>query len=283
MNQRSRRLGVAAITIILCGANHPAAAQHPDTTPSADRPARVARLLDQLRQPTSTFDPPSIARYMRIRDSVTEEVFVEIDAFVTERFIPGQTDETQVKDCVDELLHHLPRHSMEATSAFLVNLSIGRFLVMGVDIPRIGDGPDDAMWLRAYRDDGGRFVRVAEAEFAQDRRRGPGNDGALISLQLTGLEPLSAAHFWFVATARRIQGDLGTVVLRIGRFDGETFTAVAAAPDIFPSVSTTVRALPDGGFTVQRRASRYGKRIIERYTMNEQGPIKVDEWDADSR
>ena len=51
-----------------------------------------------------------------------------------------------------------------------------------------------------------------------------------------------------------MQGDLGTVVLRIGRFDGETFTAVGGAPDIFPSVSPTV-----------------------------QGPIKVDEWDADSR
>ncbi len=283
MNQRSRRLGVAALTIILCAANHPAAAQQPDTTPSADRAARVTRLLDQLRQPTSTFDPPSIARYMRIRDGVTAEVLAEVDAFVTEHFTPGKTDEAQVKAGLDALLHHVPAISMEATSAFLVNLSIGRFLVVGVDIPRIGDGPDDAMWLRAYRDDGAQFVHVTAAEFAQDRQRGPGNDGGQISLQLTGLEPLSATHFWFVATARRIQGDLGTVVLRIGRFDGETFTAVAAAPDIFPSVSPTVRALPDGGFTIQRRASRYGKRIVERYTMSEQGPIKVDEWDADSR
>ena len=283
MNQRSRRLGVAALAILLCAVNHPAGAQQPDTTPSADRSARVARLLDQLRQPTSTFDPPSIARYMRIRDSVTEEVFAEIDAFVTEHFIPGQTDELQVKDSVDELLHHLPRHSLEATAAFIVSLSTGRYLVTGIDVPRIGDGPDDAMWLRAYRDDGGRFVRVAESEFAQDRRRGPGNDGGLISLQLTGLEPLSATHFWFVATARRHQGDIGSVVLRIVRFDGETFTTVAAAPDVFPTVSPTVGPLPDGGFTVQRRASRYGKRIVERYAMTEQGPVKVEEWDADSR
>jgi hypothetical protein len=283
MKQRSRRLAVATLTILLCAANHPASAQQPDTTPSADRPARVALLLDQLRQPTSTFDPPSIARYMRIRDSVTEEVFAEIDAFVTEHFIPGQTDEAQVKDGVDELLHHLPRHSLEATAAFVVSLSTGRYLVTCIDIPRIGDGPDDAMWLRAYRDDGGRFVRVAEAEFAQDRRRGPGNDGGLTTLQLTGLEPLSATRFWFVATAVRHQGALGSVVLRIVRFDGETFTTVAAAPDVFPAASPTVEPLPDGGFTVQRRASRYGKRIVERYAMTEQGPVKVEEWDAESR
>jgi len=280
---RSTRSRVAALTICLCTANHLAAAQQPDTTPSADRFARVAQLLDRLRQPTSTFDPPSIARYMRIRDGVTEEILAEVDAFVTERFIPGQTDEAHVRADMDALLHHLPEISLEATSAFLVTLTTGRYLVVGIDIPRIGDGPDDAMWLRAYRDDGGQFVRVAAAEFAQDRRRGPGNDGSLMSLQLTGLEPLSAARFWFVATASRRQGALATVVLRIGRFDGERFTAVAAAPDIFPSVSPTVRSLSDGGFTIQRRASRYGKGIIERYAMTEQGPIKVDEWDADSR
>ena len=280
---KSRRLGVAALTMVLCAANHLAAARQADPTPSPDRVARVARLLDQLRQPTSTFDPPSIARYLRIRDGVTEAVLTEVDAFVTEQFIPSRTDEAQVNAGLDVLLHHVPHGSMEATSAFLVNLSTGRYLMVGIDIPRIGDGPDDAMWLRAYRDDGGQFVRVAASEFAQDRQRGPGNDGGLMSLHVTGLEPISATHFWFVATAHRHQGDLGTVVLRIGRFDGDTFTAVAGAPDVFPSVSPTVRALPDGGFTLQRRASRNGKRIVERYAMTERGPLKVDEWDADSR
>jgi hypothetical protein len=160
-----------------------------------------------------------------------------------------------------------------------VNLSAGRFLVIGVDVPRIGDGPDDAMWLRAYRDEGSQFARVAAAEFAQDREPGPGNQGALMSLQVTGLAPVSTNDFWFVGTARRIQGDRNTIALRIGRFDGETFTAVSAAPEIFPSMSPTVRPLADGGFTVHRRASRDGKQIVERYALTTQGPIRVDTWD----
>lgn len=247
-----------------------------------DRAERVAALLDQLRQPTSTFDKPSIARYLHIRDPITAQVLAEIDAFVIEQFVPGRTDDDQVKAGIDRLLHNRPR-STEATSAFLVNLSAGRYLVVGIDIPRIGDGPDDAMWLRAYRDEGGQFARAAAAEFAQDREPGPGNQGALMSLQVTALAPVSTNDFWFVGTARRIQGDRNTVALRIGRFDGETFTATASAPDIFPSMSPTVRPLADGGFTVHRRVARDGKQIIERYTMTPQGPIKVEERDEDSR
>jgi len=260
----------------------PARAQTPSAEP-ADRAARVVELLNQLRQPTSTFDPPSIARYLALRDRVTGEVLDEVDAFVTDHVVPGKASEPQVKADLDMLLRHVPHSSMEATSAFLVNLWTGRYLVIGIDIPRIGDGPDDAMWLRAYRDDGVQFVRVAAAEFVQDRPLARGGDGRLLSLNVTGLEPLSASHFWFVAMAHRHQGDRGTVVLRIGRFDGDSFVLVAVASDFFASVSPTVRPLLDGGFTVHRRASRNGKRIVERYGITERGPLKVDEWDDDGR
>jgi hypothetical protein len=260
----------------------PMLAQTTAETPSSPRD-RIARWLDQLRQPTSTFDPPSITRYLRIRDDVTGKILTEIDAFVAEHVVPEKTNEAQIKGDLNSLLHHLPNLSPEPTAAFLVNLWSGRYLVVGLDIPRIGDGPDDAMWLRAYRDEGNRFVRVAAVEFSQDRQPGPGNDGALVSLTVTGLEQISAARFWFVATARRLQGDQNRMAVRVGQFDGERFTTVATALDIFPSRPPAVRPMPDGGFTIHRRAERDGKPIVERYIINDLGPIKADEWDADSR
>jgi hypothetical protein len=231
---------------------------------------------------TNGFEQPD-AHYYRTRDRLTQQVLAEVDAYVTENVVPRTIRVPQVKAALDEVLNHVPKASLEATSAFLVTLTSGNYLIISVDVMRTGQGPDDAMWLRAYKETGQQFVLVSDAEYTQDRKV-PANEGFLMGLQILGLPPQpSAQDVWFVAWARRHLPDSIALALRLCRFNGETFSTGAITGDIVPSFHPPVRPTPDGGFTVHRRTAPEGPHIVEQYAVTAQGPVKVNEWKADRR
>jgi hypothetical protein len=244
-----------------------------------DRVETVARLLDVLRRtdnPTTEFEragpPYTPSSYRVIKDSVTQQVLSEVDIFVTDLLLPGSMPVAQMKSWLDQLLNHAP-HSLEAASVFPVTLPSGRYLVIGVDVPRIGPPPEDALSLRAYKESAGQFRLVADAELV---RAEGGVTQTMSSLHVAALrsQPVSG-EFWFLAWARVNSAEGFAISLRLYRFDGTQFRTVATTGNVRVKSDQAVRTTPQG-FSVAT-VDESQSAVIEEYAVTANGPVRLDD------
>jgi hypothetical protein len=156
---------------------------------------------------------------------------------------------------------------------FPVTLPGGRFLVIGVDVARIGPPPEDAMSLRAYKETAGQFKPVANIELVRGDSDAPELRGGLQVAALRS-QPVPG-EFWFIAWARVESARGAVITLRVYGFDGTRFRTVAATGDVlvdgFPQA---VRTTQDG-FSVTRLVDETKRRLIEEYAVTANGPVKL--------
>jgi hypothetical protein len=274
----TQRLRVTAVWLAVSGSA--VSAQTPATP--VNRVENVARLLKELRWSTNEGHED----YLRIKNDTTKRLLTEVDGFIAEAFSPRSTTTDQVRAGLDALLNNA-KGSMQQSVAFPVNLPIGHFLIIGVEIPRGGGAiPEDAISFRAYREAGDHFQAVADVDYPRD---GPPYDSVEI-LAFVNAKPLSSqpigTEFWFMAWAQLPSASSPPIVTtRLFGFHGERFrTLWTTDPFNTPYIDQAVEITRDGGFTLRTMPNSRAFTIInKRYAVTADGPQKVTEWETQER
>ena len=266
-------LPALVVSLAVSGHSVPAHGQ----TPSADRVKRVDRLLQELLAYDGT--GPSLERYIRIKDTNTQQVLSEVDAFIRDTFIVNSSFSSNEVDSGLRKLLHVQTGPL-ARSTFYANLPSGRFLVVCVEVRRTGgSGPEDAMWFRAYREVGSQYLLAAAAEFPLSENTSQGEQRLMGNMRTVELRSRPvASEFWFVAWAQMDSPPPAVMIaLRLLAFDGKAFRTVATADRV--SVSDFDRAVEDTkdgyGFTLRRSPDGSATTVIERYTATATGLVKL--------
>jgi hypothetical protein len=279
----TKRLWTVVVACIsICAATPVGHALAP--APSTSREDIVAQLLKELRWK----DDASSERYSRVRDEVTARVLREIDRYVSETAVPGNPASLELRERLDRLLGHIGRDDTRGTIEFSVNLSNGRFLLIGVEISRGGRAiAEDVISFRAYKDVGNRFVHVADIELpVRDMPEDRSRDWPLVSVNARPVTSQPVGNeFWFLAWACVPPRSPYTVIARLYGFDGVQFRTVWTVDEfITRNVFRAIQVTPDGGFVLQRMPDfRGGKVITDHYAVSADGPQKVAETETEPR
>ncbi len=236
--------------------------------PLRTAPAQIttdSNLLEQLRW----HDDSSREQYLRARDNATNQVFGRLDGFVSQSLKPNATTAGRVKLSVDAQLGRR-EGDLGENIAFTPTLASGKFLIVGVDVPRGGPAiAEDAISIRAYRNDKNQFGLLAET--------GSDLDGHFLNAKAFPTAPV-AGEFWLIAWGDQPPRTPYTVALRIYAFDGSSFRTVWSPDDIVTrNVSSAVRLTPTG-FSLDRiDQDRYFSglspyNLREEYTLTVNGP-----------
>jgi len=180
------------------------------------------------------------------------------------------------------------KNALGQNVAFFSELASGRFLIVGVELPRGGPAiSEDVVCFRAYRAQGDRFTFVATSEFLHSSD--PNND-ALTSLQAQRLPaPTLEREAWFLAWAMVPPRSPYTVAMRLLAFDGETFRTLWAPKDVVStSVADTVSVLPSGLtvnalFAADGNAAHATELLHQQYLLTIDGPQQIAEWRTPNR
>jgi hypothetical protein len=281
MDRKMKVLTVVAVWLTVFG--QAAFAQTQTTAAPGDRANTVRKLSKELRWR----DAEDHKRYLKIRDERTRRLLREVDGFVAETFLPGTATADRVKAGLDALLSH-KKGDLQGSVAFLVNLPAGHFLITGVEVTRGGGAiSEDAISFRAYREAGGQFVTVADADYPP--YSGDVHEDGFGPLVFLNAEALSsqpvASEFWFIAWAHVASPSPPKVTTYLFGFDGEMFrTLWATDPFITPHVKQAIQVTPGGGFTLRRMLDFRAWTVInEQYAVTVDGPQKVNETETEVR
>jgi hypothetical protein len=269
-----RTIGIATLCLALLFS----VGLYGQTNPPPSRSDRISQMSKQLHWK----DGPGYDQYLRTKDAMTNQIFAEVDGFITDSIQPNMTV-NQVTAALDGLLNHHQGSGIKST-ALTADLPNGSFLIVGVDVER-GEGAidDDAISLRAYRNQGGKFEFVAATN--DIRSDIPGNSHlccvyakALSSLPVTG-------EFWFIAWAMVPPQSPYTIALRLFTFDGQQFRTLWSPPDIRTVAHLeNVVEVTSTGFVVTSAVDSTGGAahspdviIHEQYALSVNGPVKITE------
>ena len=239
----------------------------------------IVEYLRQLRWR----DQESGRRYVANRDDVTRRVLAEVDAVVTESF-SSDTAAPAVKDTLDRLFGY-DKGMLASNSAFLAGLPTGRFLIVGIEVPRGGEAiSEDAVSFRAYREERGRFAFVASTE---SLRSSDVDNTALTDLHVHVLEAAPArGEVWFAAWAMIPPRSPYTVAISVYSFNGEAFRSLLALPDVVSmSVPGTI-TFDRTGFVVNKlvppapgTSPALSTEVThDQFVFTADGPQKISEW-----
>jgi len=280
MRSTKRFLNVVALSLTFVG--HAALAQTQATAPTANHLDRVRQLSSALRWK----DAEGHKKYLRTKESTTKRLLNEVDRFIMASFLPSSTTVGQVKAGLDALLGHTKGEGRDS-AAFSMKLPAGDFIVIGVELPRGGGTiAEDAISFRAYKENGNKFVRVADTEYVHSGDVSEEGWEPLASLNVKSF-PVSpvASEFWFLAWAEVPPKAPPTVTMRLIAFDGEKFRTVWTSDDfIAPYMNQAVEVTQDSGFILSRMPDPRANNIVnEKYVVTADGPQKVNEWETERR
>jgi hypothetical protein len=274
----------AVVVVCLCVYAAPLRAQ--ESISPTSRADLVAKLLKELRWQ----DREGLDRYLTVREDLTERVLREIDGYVSET-VPNRNATLDLSKRLDRLLGHVGRDDTSGSVVFTVNLPIGRFLLVGVEVPRGGGAiPEDAISFRAFREAEGQFVPVTAAYYPRDGGYGDvfpdgGEPLATLNAKPLSVQPVGS-QFWFMTWAQLASASSPPIVTaHLMGFDGERFRRLWTKDNFnSPYVNQAVQVAPDGGFTLRRMPNFREVRIInERYVVTADGPQKVAETESEFR
>jgi len=254
----------------------------PQVSPRAQS---VARIEAQLRWN----DERGKEAYVDARSRLTNEILAEVDGFIRESFMPRTASPDVVRRGLDELLNPR-RDSFRNNFAATTDLSSGQYLIVGIEIPRGGPAEaEDAISIRAYRNDSGKFVLVTSVS---DVTGTVGEIPYLIDLRVLTLPgPPVSGEFWFFSWARISPQSPPTAALRLYAFDGKRFRTVwSPAGDLLTEDYSSLVELVPGGFVVNRAVDPSGEAphapsllVHEMFVPTVDGAIKVREWTSPVR
>ncbi len=259
-------------------------AQSPATSGSG-RAARVAELAKKLRW----HDQVERQRYLASRDSITDQIFQEIDGFIAETFAPNTVRASNVKPALEALLPGTVGDSRNDV-AFVVNLLAGRFLIAGVELSRGGNAiAEDAISIRAYKDVGAKLALVAQN---RDLRSSDRDNPFLTNLHARSVVPAPPipGEFWLLVWAQVPPQAPPSFAMRLYAFNGEKIRTVWAPADVVAENGKSVVEIASGGFTIHRLVDKSGVAphspttvVHERYALTVEGPLRTSTWETDLR
>lgn len=229
---------------------------------------RIKMLSEQLRWR----DEVGKKQYETIKDQTTQNLFSEIDHYITDTFQPESATPGQIKAGLDAVLGHMEGDNLH-NIVFSTNIQARRFLIVGIEIWRGGTAiNDDAISFRAYAVSGSKFVHVASTENL--------SDSALVDLNAVMIptRPI-LGEFWFIAWADVPPLAPYTVAMRLYAFDGRNFRTVWSPENIIsPGIDDAVQIGPNGRVTINRLPEWDSQTILhEQYTVTADGLKKVAE------
>ena len=250
---------------------------------AADHVDAVRSLLLQLHWT----DDRTHAVYDSTKETITSRLLKEIDAFVIDSFQPATVSVDQVSAALTRLL--TPPTTVAGTDpVFVVTVSgAGRFLIVGIDLPRGGRAiREDSISFRAYRDDGTHFTIVAEAN---ELHSSDATSPFLDHLWATLITPSPVSgECWFFAAADVPPHAPPNVAIRLYAFDGNVFRTIWAPHDVIAEGSDKAIDLTSNGFILNTLFDPTGQAagaptIIrhEQYLFAGLGPTKVADWQTD--
>jgi len=213
-------------------------------------------------------DESSRHEYLQMRDATTNELLREVDGFISESFNARSVVADRVKLSLDGLLGHKDG-DWRTSIAITTDLPSGRFLVIGIQVPRGGPAiAEDAVSIRAYKAEGDKFVFVADT----------GRDLDNHFLNAKALSSPNPNEVWLIAWGDQPPRTPYSVALRVYAFDGKGFRTVWEPADITTgNVESAVQLAPNG-FTIDRydddRFTRgeSSYRLREEYILTRDGP-----------
>ena len=237
----------------------------------SDRAAAVAKISKQLQW----HDESSREQYNKTKERATKDVLGEIDGFVAASFSPRTAAAGRVKVGLDELLGHKDG-DWGTNVAFTPALRAGRFLVIATEIPRGGPAiAEDAVSIRAYKDEDNRFTLVDET--------GHDLDDHFLNTEALPKAPIEG-EFWFIAWGDQPPRSPYSVAMRIYAFDGSKFRTIWTPADIIvQNVASAVQLTADG-FAVDRLDfDRYSTgqspyRMRDEYVLTVDGPKRISSY-----
>jgi len=243
-------------------------------------PDKRVELIRNLSNQLRWHGEDGLKEYERTRAAVTERILEEVDGFVVDNFLPGRATADSVREGVDALLGH-KKGDMMHDVAFSVNLPAGRFLLLGVELWRGSDAlSDDAISFRAYSQNGGRLVPVANTDvwdICCDLHAKP-----LPTMPVPG-------EFWFLALGQ-VNPSLTPpmIAIKLWAFDGRSFRAVWTPKNITAEGPAEAVEITADGFIVVSlvdptgRAARSPNLVVHRqFLLTPDGPHKVGQWETE--
>ncbi len=252
------------------------------SAPQRDHFASVGRLLSQLQW----HDEASHGGYLAKRDEVMRSLWREIDGLVSDSFRPSAATTKLVKAKLNALLGYQgrPGDTLRTNTAFFVTLPKGRFLVVGVEVPRGGPAiAEDEISYRAYRDDGQQFTFVSAVE---DLHSSDASSPFALGMYTLPLVPAPVVgESWFIALTEIPPQSPPTVAMRLYAFDGENFRTVWSPKDFMVESADKAVDVKNGGLIVNslfdptgQAAHSPGVVVHQQYVLTVEGPKKVAEW-----
>jgi hypothetical protein len=185
-----------------------------------------------------------------------------------------------VREGVDALLGHKKGDTMQDV-AFSVNLPVGRFLILGVELWRGGDAlPENAISFRAFSQNEGRLVPVAHTDVW---------DGAMD----LHAKPLPTApvpgESWFLALGQ-VNPSLTPpmIAITLWAFDGRSFRAVWMPKNVTAEGPAEAVEIAAAGFIVVSLVDPTGGAarsptlaVHEQFILTPDGPQKVGQWETE--
>jgi hypothetical protein len=242
----------------------PALAQTPLQESSQERTAKLESLSKALRWN----DEASRLRYHSVSHDLTRQVTAEIDGFIVDNFKPA-VKPGEVNAALKKLLADFASPGAGANTVFSVDLPSGHFLLAVIDLLRVaGAQYDDAISLRAYKEEGEHLAPLADAGGDLDRRM-------LTSVLLLSRSPLSNESRLLVTVRWSSIGSPYSLQSRLYAFDGNRFRSLWKSPEFRTSdLSTVVRETPSG-FTINSLSEATGNVIDDQFIQTAEGAERI--------
>jgi hypothetical protein len=219
---------------------------------------------------------PGHERYDAVKETVTQSVFDEVDGYITETYSAAVTPE-QVKAGIDTLMGRKDGDDL-GDFAFSTNLPSGKFMIVGIELPRGGPAiSEDAIAFRAYGTVGNKLKFIASTGNLSQSEY-------LVSLRAKAL-PASPVpgEFWFMAWADVPPLSPYQIAVRLYAFNGKSFRTVWSPENIIsPNIDDAVQVGPNGRVTINRLPVWDSQTVLhDQYTVTAGGLKKVAETTTD--
>lgn len=265
-------VAVAAGSVVLAVPQAPAAAE-------AQR-AAVAQLAQRLIAKAQVH-----SEFERTKDDVTDQLLTGVDGVVENTFIRSMSVASMTA-ALNALLGHRSG-SFRGCSVFQSTLPSGRFIVAGIEVARGGGAfSENAVSLRAYRENGDFLVRVANARYSRADEVTEDGYEPLGHLEMRELpaRPIGS-EAWYLVWIGVPPRSPYTATIALYAFDGQRFRVVWKREDfITPNLPKAVTVSADGSFSIDTMPDRQQTRVVvEKYALTADGPQKIGESEREQR